>query len=89
MVEKRLVWDLPLRLFHWLLVLSIAASWYTADRSEDFINIGDFSVGYIQVHFWLGYWALGMIIFRVIWGFGGPRHARFASFVRMRPDAPR
>jgi cytochrome b len=82
MVEKRLVWDLPLRLFHWLLVLSIAASWYTAERSEDYLNIGSFSAGYIQIHFWLGYWTLGMIIFRVIWGFVGPRHARFSNFMR-------
>jgi cytochrome b len=81
MSEKRLVWDLPLRLFHWLLVLSIAASWYTAEYSEEFFTIGDTLISYAEVHFWLGYWALGLIAFRLIWGVVGPRHARFASFV--------
>lgn len=71
MSEKRLVWDLPLRLFHWLLVISIAASWTTAELGFD----------YTQIHFYLGYWTLGLIAFRIIWGFIGPKHARFASFL--------
>lgn len=79
--ERRLVWDLPLRLFHWLLVLSIAASWYTAENSEEYLTIGENVYGYIQIHFWLGYWALGLIVFRILWGLFGPRHARFASFL--------
>jgi cytochrome b len=79
--EKRLVWDLPLRLFHWLLVLSIAASWYTAENSEEYVTWGDDIISYTQVHFWLGYWALGLIAFRILWGFFGPRHARFTSFL--------
>jgi cytochrome b len=79
--EKRLVWDLPLRLFHWLLVLSIAASWYTAEYSEEYLTIGENVYGYTQIHFWLGYWALGLIVFRILWGFFGPRHARFTAFL--------
>ncbi len=79
--DKRLVWDLPLRLFHWLLVLSIAASWYTAENSEEFLEMGSLFYSYTEIHFWLGYWTLGLILFRVIWGFVGPRHARFASFI--------
>lgn len=82
MSEKRLVWDLPLRLFHWVLVLSIAASWYTAENSEEYVTYGDNVVSYTQIHFWLGYWALGLIIFRVIWGFIGPQHARFTQFLK-------
>ncbi|MEP7313233.1 MAG: cytochrome b/b6 domain-containing protein [Pseudomonadota bacterium] len=70
MADKRLVWDLPLRLFHWVLVLSLLASYLTAK--------GGFE--YMQYHFWLGYWMIGLIVFRIIWGFVGPRHARFASF---------
>lgn len=81
MAEKRLVWDLPLRLFHWLLVLSIAASWYTAENSEEFIAVGDNVYSYTLIHFWLGYWALGLIAFRIIWGFVGPKHARFTNFI--------
>jgi len=79
--EKRLVWDLPLRLFHWLLVVSIAASWYTAENSEEYLTWGEDVISYTQIHFWLGYWALGMIAFRIIWGFVGPKHARFSSFL--------
>lgn len=83
MSEKRLVWDLPLRLFHWLLVISLLASWYTAEMSSkgEFIELGGKSFGYAEVHFWLGYWALGLICFRILWGFVGPKHARFASFI--------
>jgi cytochrome b len=65
------VWDLPLRLFHWLFATSIIACWITAEAGFD----------WMQVHFWLGYWTIGLLIFRVIWGFIGPRHARFSSFV--------
>jgi len=79
--EKRLVWDLPLRLFHWLLVLSIAASWYTAENSEEYITAGENVYSYTQIHFWLGYWTLGLIAFRILWGIIGPKHARFSSFL--------
>jgi cytochrome b len=81
MTEKRMVWDLPLRLFHWLLVLSIAASWYTAENSDEFIEVGERIFSYTQLHFYLGYWALGLISFRIVWGLVGPRHARFAGFI--------
>lgn len=79
--EKRLVWDVPLRLFHWLLVLSIAASWYTAENSEEYVTAGENVYSYTQIHFWLGYWTLGLIAFRILWGFIGPKHARFSSFL--------
>jgi cytochrome b len=69
MQKRRLVWDLPLRLFHWLLALSIFSSWLTAEFD------------WMEIHFWLGYGTLGMVIFRIFWGFIGPRHARFASFL--------
>jgi cytochrome b len=73
--EKRLVWDLPLRLFHWLLVASVCASWATAEAGYD----------WMELHIWLGYWMLGLLTFRVIWGFVGPRHARFANFLESPP----
>jgi cytochrome b len=69
--ERRLVWDLPLRLFHWSLVLCMVASWITAELGFD----------YIQIHMYLGYTTLSLILFRIIWGFIGPRHARFTSFL--------
>jgi cytochrome b len=83
MSEKRLVWDLPLRLFHWILVLSLLASWYTAEMSSkgEFFEFRGQPYGYAELHFWLGFWALGMVIFRILWGFVGPKHARFSSML--------
>ena len=74
--DRRLVWDLPLRLFHWLLVLSMIASYTTAKLGFD----------WMQWHFYLGYWTVGLVVFRILWGFFGPRHARFGSFIH-RPSA--
>lgn len=71
--EKRLVWDLPLRVFHWLFATSIFASWYTAEVDE------------MEIHFWLGYFMIGLVVFRLIWGFIGPKHARFSSFLKSPP----
>ena len=65
------VWDLPIRLFHWLLVLCIAGSFIT-------INLGEEA---IQWHAYFGYSILTLLIFRLIWGFVGSTHARFASFL--------
>jgi cytochrome b len=69
--ERRLVWDLPLRLFHWLLVLTLGGLWATGEAGFD----------WMQVHMYLGYFVIGLLLFRIIWGFVGPRHARFSSFV--------
>ena len=49
--EKRLVWDLPLRLFHWLFALSILTSWATAKAGFD----------WMEVHMKLGYWTIGLL----------------------------
>jgi len=73
---RRLVWDLPLRLFHWLFALCVVAAWITAKVGFD----------WMQYHFYLGYGVIGLLIFRVIWGFIGPRHARFSSFLE-KPSA--
>jgi cytochrome b len=65
------VWDLPTRAFHWLLVLSFAGAFITAESER----VRD-------VHVALGYAFAGLIAFRLAWGVVGGRHARFASFVR-------
>jgi cytochrome b len=65
------VWDILLRTFHWSFAASFAGAWLTAE-SERFRD----------VHVTLGYTMLGLIVFRVLWGLVGPRHARFSSFVR-------
>ena len=69
MNTKIRVWDLPTRLFHWLLALSFAGAWLTAE-SERLRN----------VHVALGYAMLGLVAFRLLWGLVGTRYARFASF---------
>ena len=69
--KKILVWDLPVRVFHWLLVLSFAGAWLTAESER-----------WRQVHVTLGYTMAGLVAFRVLWGVVGSRYARFSSFVR-------
>lgn len=74
--ERRLVWDLPLRVFHWTLALSLIGSYVTAQFAFE-----GGPAEWAQVHFWLGYTTIALLLFRLIWGFIGPRHARFTSFV--------
>lgn len=66
-----LVWDLPVRVFHWLLALSFAGAWLTAESER-----------WRLLHVTLGYTLGGLIVFRVLWGVVGSRHARFSDFVR-------
>lgn len=66
-----LVWDAPVRLVHGLLIACFAGAWLTAESER-----------LRAVHETLGWTMLGLVIFRVLWGFVGTRHARFASFVR-------
>jgi cytochrome b len=68
-MNRILVWDLPTRAFHWLLALSFAGAFLTAE-SEKFRDI----------HVMLGYTLLGLIAFRLVWGVVGTRYARFTSF---------
>ena len=70
--ETRLVWDLPVRITHWLLVACVAASWATHYAG----------VEWFQWHRRLGYAVLVLVVFRVVWGFVGTRHARFGNFLR-------
>lgn len=65
-LEKR-VWDLPTRLFHWTLVATVCTGWWLGDNLS-FENI--------NWHFYLGYTTAGLIVFRIIWGFVGPRPSR-------------
>jgi cytochrome b len=67
-----LVWDLPTRLFHWLLLICVILSFATG-------NIGGNAMEY---HMRSGYAILVLLIFRLAWGFVGSRTARFSSFVK-------
>jgi cytochrome b len=69
-VHRIRVWDLPTRLFHWTLAALVVGSFATI------------KAGAIVWHERLGYAALTLVLFRLVWGFVGGRYARFASFVR-------
>ncbi|MBI5278098.1 MAG: cytochrome b/b6 domain-containing protein [Burkholderiales bacterium] len=66
-----LVWDAPVRVFHWLMVLCFAGAWLTAESER-----------WRLVHVTLGYTMAALVTFRIAWGVFGTRHARFSSFVR-------
>lgn len=65
------VWDAPVRVFHWLLVLSFAGAYLTAESER-----------WRLVHVSLGYTMAGLVAFRILWGLLGTRYARFRNFVR-------
>jgi cytochrome b len=64
------VWDLPIRLFHWLLAALIAFSWWSVHNHHT------------DWHIWSGCAILTLLIFRLLWGLVGSSTARFLSFVR-------
>jgi cytochrome b len=70
MIRRILVWDVPTRVFHWLQALSFGAAYLTA-----------FSERMRNYHVALGYILLGLLVFRLLWGFIGTRYARFSSFL--------
>jgi len=65
------IWDLPVRVFHWLLVALILGSYLSSE-------FGSFDM---WEHKLIGYTILGLVVFRILWGFVGSRHARFSDFV--------
>ena len=64
------IWDLPTRLFHWLLVACVAGS------------IISIKTGSIDWHMRFGYAVLSLVLFRLLWGFAGSRYVLFSHFVR-------
>ena len=69
--DRILVWDAPVRVFHWLMVASFAGAYLSAESER-----------WRMLHVTLGYTMAGLVAFRILWGLVGTRHARFASFVR-------
>jgi len=65
------VWDLPVRLFHWILVLLLVFQYVS----------GKIGGGLMAWHVYSGYGVLVLVVFRILWGFAGSTHARFASFL--------
>ncbi|HEY4368141.1 MAG TPA: cytochrome b/b6 domain-containing protein [Steroidobacteraceae bacterium] len=64
------IWDAPLRLVHWLIVLCVAISWWTS------------KIGELEYHRYSGYVLLGLLVFRLYWGFAGGDTARFVNFIK-------
>lgn len=77
-----IVWDPLVRLFHWTLVIAFTLAYFSQEGPfEDLLERMD--ENWVQnVHVWAGYTIAGLLLFRLVWGFAGPRHARFGDFVR-------
>jgi cytochrome b len=69
--QEVLVWDLPVRVFHWLLVISFAGAWLTAESEAQ-----------QMLHYAFGYAACALVLFRIVWGLVGTRYARFTQFIK-------
>ena len=72
MNDAHRVWDLPTRLFHWLLATLIAMQYAS----------GEFGWPSMRWHYLCGYATLALVLFRVLWGFAGSQSSRFGDFVR-------
>jgi cytochrome b len=68
---KTVVWDMPTRIFHWFLVIIIATT-----------LIASLTESHLDTHVVMGYAAVGLILFRILWGFSGKRFARFSNFLK-------
>jgi cytochrome b len=69
--QSVLVWDFPVRVFHWLLVISFVGAWLTAESEAQ-----------QMIHYAFGYSACVLILFRIFWGLVGTRYARFSQFIK-------
>ena len=70
--KKIRVWDLPVRLFHWTLVVLLTTSYFTGRAGGE----------WMKFHFWSGYAILTLLLFRIAWGCVGSTTARFSDFVK-------
>ena len=71
-MQRFRLWDLPTRIFHWALVLCVIASFIT-------VNLGGNAMVW---HGRIGVAVVGLLAFRLVWGFAGSTYARFSQFVR-------
>ena len=69
--QNILVWDVPTRVFHWLLVICFAGAWLTSESER-----------LQMIHYAFGYSACALVLFRLVWGIIGTKYARFSQFVK-------
>lgn len=69
--QSILVWDVPTRVFHWLLVVCFAGAWLTSESER-----------LQMIHYAFGYSACALVLFRLVWGVVGTRYARFSQFIK-------
>lgn len=67
--RPKLLWDIPTRLFHWSIVCCVPLAWWSAETEN------------YEIHEWVGYTVIVLVVSRVIWGFIGSGHSRFADFL--------
>ncbi len=73
--EKKRVWDLPTRAFHWALFATVGVGWYLGEYR---------SFSTIDLHFYFGYAVGALLVFRVFWGFVGAPASRWRA-LSLRP----
>ena len=67
--DKQPLWDIPTRVFHWLIVACVPLAWWSAEEER------------YDLHQWVGYTVLVLVVTRVAWGIIGSRHSRFTDFL--------
>jgi cytochrome b len=77
---KAKVWDLPVRLFHVLIIVLVAVQWWTGERLDKPVTPGGWDP--FLLHIWSGCSILALVLFRIIWGVVGSTTARFSHFVK-------
>lgn len=66
---NKILWDLPTRIFHWALVLLMVLAWWSGEEEN------------YDLHQWVGYLAIALVLSRIVWGFIGSTHSRFSDFM--------
>ena len=69
--QSILVWDMPVRVFHWLLVICFAGAWLSSESER-----------LAMIHYAFGYTACLLVLIRLLWGVIGTRYARFSQFLK-------
>lgn len=69
--QEIMVWDMPVRVFHWLLVICFAGAWLTSESER-----------LAMIHYAFGYTACLLVLIRLVWGVTGTRYARFSQFLK-------